>query len=333
MHIPAGKRGKVGCADDVAARDRAVTLRVRPHEHRRRVRGRRQRLRGDPCDSLERVPAVEGACTGAARREVDFLPGVLADVGEHEVPGRAVEREAPGVAQAVGPDLRARAADAGERVARRDRIRSAGARVDAEQLAEQAAEVLGVLAGVVAAAAVPGARVEEAVGAELQLAAPVVRLAGMGDAQEEPSAGRVGATRIGRGAPVLGDLDVHGRAARGRGARIRVEETGGRVVRRERDREQAALAVCEETLKLQERLRLEDAVAKDADTARFLDHVETRRVSGGGGDVDRLCGRGDPDELRRSARGSGGGESGGGDEHGGGERAHLARSLRATFAS
>ena len=267
------ERGQVGRADDVAARDRAVPRRVRPHEHRRHVRRRRQRLRRDPHVPLERVPAVERPGARAARREVDLLPRALADVGEREVAGGAVEREAPGVAEAEGPDLRPRASDADERVAGRDRVGDAAPRIDAEQLAEQAAEVLRVLGRIVAAAAVPGARVQEPVGAELQLAAPVVR---RGDAG---CAGRA-AGWPGRRDPDRPSAGTPRSRCAGRRCSRRCR-TGPRSRSPVRTRSRAGLPRRPRRCrKLQERLRLHDAVPQDEDAARLLDDVEASRVAG-----------------------------------------------------
>ena len=70
-----------------------------------------------PPAALPHAPAEVDAARAAAAHEVDLLDRVLPDVADHEVAGRAVEREAPGVAQTVGVDLAARAGLAGERVA------------------------------------------------------------------------------------------------------------------------------------------------------------------------------------------------------------------------
>ena len=54
-------------------------------------------------------PAVVFAADARRGLEVDLLERVLADVADPEVAGRAVEGEAPRIAQAVRPDLAARA--------------------------------------------------------------------------------------------------------------------------------------------------------------------------------------------------------------------------------
>src|SRR6185437_10197410 len=107
--------------------------------------------------ALPDPPAVVVQSAPLPRRaDVDLLPVVLADVPDVEVLRQPVERKAPGVAQAVTGDLPARAALV---------------HVDAQHLAEPGAEVLRVVVRVAARAAVAGARVEQAVRAELQLTA------------------------------------------------------------------------------------------------------------------------------------------------------------------
>jgi hypothetical protein len=59
--------------------------------------------------------------------------------------------------------------------------------IDAQELAEQLVLVLGVLVGIPRAAAVPGAHVEVAAGAELKLAPVVVLRAGVPD-HDHPAA-------------------------------------------------------------------------------------------------------------------------------------------------
>ena len=109
--------------------------------------------------ALVAVPAEVGA-TGALAQVVDLLPRVLADVADVEIAGRAVEGEAPRVAQAVGDELP-------------PRLR--GVDVQPHDLRERPREALAVVLRVAAAAAVAVTPVEALVRAELQLAAVVVR--------------------------------------------------------------------------------------------------------------------------------------------------------------
>src|SRR4029453_18079550 len=83
--------------------------------------------------ALAPVPAVV-APTRTGRLVVDLLVGVLADVADPQVAGGGVERETPGVAQPVVPDLGPGPVAVRERVAGRDPIglAPAGPRVDPE---------------------------------------------------------------------------------------------------------------------------------------------------------------------------------------------------------
>jgi len=51
------------------------------------------------------VPTVIHTAGRSRRLEVDLLPHVLADIPNEEISGGAIKAEAPGVAQAIGPDL------------------------------------------------------------------------------------------------------------------------------------------------------------------------------------------------------------------------------------
>ena len=208
-----------------------------------------------------RVPSMQAqpkfAPAVAGRQAVDLLALAVADVADEHVPGRAVEREPPRVAEPVGPHARA------ERVAGRGR---AGRRADAEDLAEQRVAVLG---GRRRRAAVAGADVEHPVAAELELAAVVVARVAVRDPQQLAAARRVGAGRV-RRAAVLEHAQRAGRAV----GEEDVEAAGGVVVGRERDREQAALAGhLGEPADVEER-----AAARDPDEPGLLDDEQPRVV-------------------------------------------------------
>ena len=99
VEVAAEQRRQPGVAHDVAAGDRAVAVAaVRLLEHRRPRPGAARRVASGPRARPRARPAVVGG-----EPDVDLLVGVLADVADHELPGRAVEREAPRVAQ---PDAR-----------------------------------------------------------------------------------------------------------------------------------------------------------------------------------------------------------------------------------
>ena len=195
------------------------------HERSDRVALRRVDAgRGDV--ALERAPAV----IPADRDDVDLLPRALPHIADVEQARPAVERESVRVAQTQREDL-VGAGHADIRVVRRDPVVAFGVGreavavdVDAEDLAEQRVDVLGVVAGIIARAAVPLPDVEQAIGAELDRPAVVVGER-LGDAQEEPLTRRVRDIRVpgvdsvlddvvGVGLPGAGVVDVEPAVAR-----------------------------------------------------------------------------------------------------------------------
>src|SRR5205814_2319181 len=186
------------------------------------------------------------------RAHVDLFPLVLPHVADVEVARRAVPREAPRVPQAEADDLPAR---------------SGLVDVQAQELPELGAQVLRVVVRVAARAAVAGARVEQAVGPELQLPAVVVVELAVGNAQERlPGVGQPDR-------PVrleLVDANVSGRV-------VEVEEEAvvPGVARMERDRQEPLLAAAPDQLAdVDERLRAELSVDEHADDAPLLGDVE-----------------------------------------------------------
>ena len=154
---------------------------------------------------LHAAPAVVLSARAGGRLEVDLLPGVLANVGDVHVAGGAVEGEAPGVPEARRPDRVEHAAVPDEGVAGGHEGRR-GVHVEAQHLAQVGRAVLGAVARVVGAAAVPEGDVEVAVGAEGDLAAVVVRegLVLSDDLLDDGGVAHVGVT----GHQVLGDARV-----------------------------------------------------------------------------------------------------------------------------
>ena len=196
----------------------------------------------------------------------------LADVGDEEIAGLPVEAEAPGVAKAVGPDLRQRALGVPERIRRRNRVRRAAVHVEPQDLSEEHAEVLRAIAGIAAATAVPEADVQVAIGTERELSALVVgeRLR---DVQEDLRRSRVGHVRIGRHAI------AHERGV-ARGVRVvDVEQAVRRVVRMEGEAEQAALAAArDERAQIEKRRRQDARAVEDFDAPRLLEDEEAPRA-------------------------------------------------------
>src|SRR3954451_24266155 len=114
-------------------------------------------------------PAVVFAADARRRLEIDFLERVLADVSDPEVAGGAIETETPRIAQAVRPDFAAPAGTQIERIRGRNGVRRAVIDIDAQDLAEELIDVLGVVVRIAAGAAVSGADVQKTVRAELEL--------------------------------------------------------------------------------------------------------------------------------------------------------------------
>lgn len=135
-------------------------------------------------DVVEWSAAFEGAPTevltaprplfAARGHEVDFFDLILADVGDDEVTGLSIEREAPGIAQAVGEDLGASAGSTAEGVVLWDVIPPVGPRIDPDQLSEQLAQILTIAVRIALPATVAEPGVEVAVGSELELTSLVI---------------------------------------------------------------------------------------------------------------------------------------------------------------
>ena len=241
--------------------------------------------------ALPAAPAV----IAAPHDHVDLLAHALADVAGEQGARVAVEREAPRVAQPVRPHRRA------ERVVGRHGVGLPGAlaRVDAQDLAEQRAEVLGVRdRRVVGVPAVADARVEHPVPRpERELAAVVVAGLGVGDGQHDAAGPGDRAVRVG-GALELPDLDLTPG-----GGEIDVGEAAGGVVGREGDREQAALPAGQHLgAEVREGLGLLRAGLDELHAPALLDHEQPRGIAGRRGDVHGRVEAADRRERRRRVR-------------------------------
>ena len=258
VDVAAEQRRQAGIAYDVAARDRAEAFGMELLQRGRRRAGGAGGVAHPRRIALEARPAVVGR-----QAEVDLLDGVLADVGDRDLPGRAIEREAPRVAQAA-----------------RDHLRSGCRGIEPDQLAEQGSRVLRV--GTVGAVA--GRQPQLPVGPELQLTAVVVGRHVVTDRQHHPPAGRVGDVGVGGRAPVLAHLQLAFSGGRGRRGRrqVDVEAPGGRVVRRERRRQQAALAAVRRDRRQVEERRREHAPSRISRTRPACSVTKTRAASPGG---------------------------------------------------
>src|SRR5262249_37759666 len=131
-------RGRRGCRPtiDVAPGDRAA-LRVVVVEQRQGEAALVAAGGGAVAGgAFHAVPAeVETfAKLGRAGGDVDLFVCVLSHVGDIEVAGLAIEAEAPGIAEPIGPDLLAHTALPHERIVAGDGDLPARVDVDAEQL-------------------------------------------------------------------------------------------------------------------------------------------------------------------------------------------------------
>jgi spermidine/putrescine transport system substrate-binding protein len=291
---------------------------------------------------VEGVPALAlvPAVVAAAPDDVDLLVTSLADVGGDEWAGAgAVEGQAPGVADAPGVDFGTGAGFSDERVVGGDGVGLAvGAAVDveAEDLAEERGEVLGVAGGgavealIVGVAAVADAEVEEAVGAEGEAAAVVVEV-GLVDLEEEAFRGGVDAGVVGGGgelADVAGMIPVGGAGGAAVGAVVDVETAVFGEFRVEGEAEESAFVEALVEFR-QLGAEIEEGVGaagaagfEDVDEADLVDDQEALRVEGGDGEGgDEAVG----DFLEGLGGVLGGGAGGGGERGGGGWRRRRRR--------
>jgi hypothetical protein len=251
-------------------------------------------------EALTAVPAVVVAtarddAVAGARRPVDLLVGILADVGDDHAAAEEVEGEAPGIAQPVGPDL-VTTGPADERVVGGDGVSRflPRPRVDAEDLAEQHFSVLSVVGRVASRTAVAERDVEVTVRAELKLAAVVVGVDRVFDAED-----RLANRRASRRPGAKGvDVDIAFDATGGGLSRVgHVEAARAVEVRCRRDREQAALDFAAA------HQRADVGKLRDRPRGDFVDHAfafgdqQPFRVARVGGDGDRLFEF--PDRLQR----------------------------------
>jgi len=252
----AGSRHCAAAVDEAAgdeARLERVVLAVRVDEHREdelSLPVQARLLEGNV--ALVARPAVVGeAAQLVARPVVELLPAELTAVGEIEVAGRPVEREAPWKAQPVADDLPPGRAPVD---------------IDAEQLGLPRRQLLAPVARVTGVAAVADAHPQPAVGPELELAGavPVVRLA---DVQQLPQPAN--------GARLVGAVLDHVRVAAVVRVR-RVEAVVRRVARVEGEREEPLLrpVAADEPLDVEERLAAKSSADQDAHDPALLGHVK-----------------------------------------------------------
>lgn len=146
----------------------------RPGAGRRRIAvpvGKQRRI--DACADIVWAFGARPSKVCASPGHIDFFPGIGASVIDIKAPRRGVYREAERVAQAVRPHGARQSLLVGEKGVV---LRNAAVAVQAQQLAQRAAQVLGFAwIGVLA-----NSDVELAIGAEVQGAAVVVGRCGQG---------------------------------------------------------------------------------------------------------------------------------------------------------
>ena len=243
IEIRSVKRRNLRAAIAIAAHDGATTAAVVVVENRQN--------RGDVAEghaagvgakTFVEPPAVvlaAGARHGSVINLFMRIRRPLPDIADPQVAREPVEAEPPRIAQAIRPDFGQRAVGGDERIARRDGVvRRKIVHVDAQHFAEQRAEVLRIVRRVAARSAVARSDVEIAIRAELQLAAVVIIVGRMRDAQDGLHRVGVDSGSTGRGGGEPGD-DV----AAAVGIReIHVEKAVGVVAGMERHAQQALLA-------------------------------------------------------------------------------------------
>jgi hypothetical protein len=116
--VSAAQLGEALAAIDPAAGD-AAGNRVRQRDQRRADRRWPDRVRLDRLRAFHCRPAVVAALLDA----VDHLPQFPADVADEQLAGLAVEAHAPGIAEAIRPNLRTSARQLYERVVSGNGIR------------------------------------------------------------------------------------------------------------------------------------------------------------------------------------------------------------------
>src|SRR5215470_3676357 len=104
VEVDAGEPGDAAAAIDISAGHRAPDGVPVLDDGQREPR--LAAARGlEAVQSFHHVPPVVHPAGAARGEDIDFLPEILADIADVEIPGRAIERKAPRVPQPVEPDL------------------------------------------------------------------------------------------------------------------------------------------------------------------------------------------------------------------------------------
>src|SRR5262245_54329326 len=143
VEVDAGEPGNTAAAIDVSAGHRApVGVPILDGGEREPRLGAARGL--EAVESFHHVPPVVHPARAGRGEDIDFLPEILADIADVEIPGPAIERKAPRVPQPVEPDLPSLTRVAGEWIVRGDRVGRTTVDVDPQDFGEQRVEILPV---------------------------------------------------------------------------------------------------------------------------------------------------------------------------------------------
>src|SRR5215212_529826 len=250
---------------DIATGNNAPLIVIKPGDGRhKRVTAPSGVARGP----LHQIPAIVLSASTRRRLVVDFLVRRRPNVADPQVARDPIETKAPGVAQSKRPDLGARSLLVDVGVVGRDCVPEVVGHqidVDAQDLAEQGAQILAILA--VPATPVTQPDVEISILRPIEEQTTVVVSRRLVDEQDGFGTRRVSAVPIRARHPVSGDD--------GAAVAIGVVDENVAIVRvvgMEGDAEQPAFpATADEVGDVQERLGHDPTIANDVDPSRLLD--------------------------------------------------------------
>src|SRR5579884_1102791 len=131
--------------------------------------------------AFQHVPAVVLTAAAGSRLKINLFPVALPDIGDKEVPGRAVKCAAPWIAQTVGPDLVQRIRVVYKRIIGWHRVvavwiarKIVAVNVHAQNFAQPSLQILTVLLRIAATAAVAECNVEIPIRTKHNLATVVI---------------------------------------------------------------------------------------------------------------------------------------------------------------
>ena len=205
IKIGAGELREARAAINEAARQRTELSVIMLDGRRREGRRAAQTVGEENARAFIRAPAV----IGAAVQQMRALAEVLPVLSHPDLPALAVGRDAPGIAQSISPDLRARPRGADEGIVRRHTIRLSGRRaidIQPQHLAAERTEVLRHVVRIEARRAVARRHIEHAIIAEGRRHAVVPIALPLDDGQRRAFDDAVRRLPVDRVAHDVGDL-------------------------------------------------------------------------------------------------------------------------------